>query len=316
MTSDDHKGTHAHYDIAIVGGGPAGLSAAIWSARYLHSVVVVDSGDPRNWETHGVNGYLGLDAIRPPELRERGRETCRGLGVDLVDAIAIRVDKYDDERCEICLAGGGKISARRLLLAIGVRDVWPDIPGLEHAYGANAHVCPDCDGYDTRDKKAVVIGNALNLTTWTRDIIICTNGIEPEFDEPEYAEKLDALNIPVLVQPITRVCCEEGRIVCLLLEDGMQLDCDKVFFTIGQYPADDLAVQIGCDRDDEGHVITDAHGQTSVQHVYAAGDLAPGPQLAIKAAAEGATAALAMHKSLVPEERKLAPVAPLATKSP
>ena len=323
MTSDDHIETRAHYDIAIVGGGPAGLSAAIWSARYLHSVAVIDSGDPRNWETHGVNGYLGLDAIRPPELRERGRETCRALGVELVDAIALRVDKHDDERFEIRLAGGGKISARRLLLAIGVRDVWPDIPGLQHAYGANAHVCPDCDGYDTRDKKVVVIGNgrravgmALNLTTWTRDIIICTNGVEPDFDEPEYAEKLDALNIPVLVQAITRVCCEEGRIVCLLLEDGMQLDCDKVFFTIGQYPADDLGVQIGCDRDDEGHVIVDAHGQTSVRHVYAAGDLAPGPQLAIKAAAEGATAALAMHKSLVPEERKLAPSAPLITRLP
>jgi thioredoxin reductase len=323
MTSDDHNNTRGHYDIAIVGGGPAGLSAAIWSARYLHSVVVVDSGDPRNWETRGVNGYLGLDAIRPPELRERGRETCRELGVDLVDAIALRVDKYDDEHFEICLAGGGKINSRRLLLAIGVRDVWPDIPGLEHAYGANAHVCPDCDGYDTRDKKVVVIGNgrravgmALNLTTWTREIIICTNGVEPEFDEPEYAEKLDALNIPVLMQPITRVCCEEGRIVCLLLEGSMQLDCDKVFFTIGQYPADDLGAQIGCDRDDEGHVIVDAHGHTSVRHVYAAGDLAPGPQLAIKAAAEGATAALAMHKSLVPEERKLAPLVPLATRSP
>jgi thioredoxin reductase len=201
-----------------------------------------------------------------------------------------------------------------LLLAIGIRDVWPDIPGLEHVYGANAHVCPDCDGYESRDKKVVVIGHgrravgmALNLTTWTRDIIICTNGRPPELDEPEYCEKLDALNIPVLTQPITQVCYEDRRIHCLKLGDGMQLDTDKVFFTIGQYPADDLAVQLGCERDDEGHVVIDAHGHTSELNVFAAGDITPGPQLAIAAAAEGATAALSMHKSLVPEERKLAP---------
>lgn len=310
MAMNDDK----QFDIAIVGGGPAGLSAAIWSARYLHSVALVDSGDPRNWETRGIYGYLGLEGIRPPQLRERGRETCRELGVRLIDTIVLRAEQRGDDDFELCLEGGGKVASRRLLLAIGVRDVWPDVPGLDHAYGANAHVCPDCDGYGARDKKVVVIGHgrraigmALNLSTWTKDIIICTNGREPEMDEPEYHEKLDALNIPVLTEEIVRVCCEGSHITCLMLEGGMQLDADKVFFTIGQYPADDLAVQLGCERDDEGHVVVDAHGQTSVQNVYAAGDLVPGSQLAITAAAEGATAAMAMHKSLVPEGRKLTP---------
>src|SRR5581483_358298 len=147
------------FEVGIVGGGPAGLSAAIWCARYLHSVVVIDSGDPRNWETLGVNGYLGLDAICPPELRARGRETCRSLGVELVDAVVLRVERRGDEEFTIALEGGERIVAGRLLLAIGIRDVWPEIPGLDRAYGANAHVCPDCDGYDTRGKKVVVIGN-------------------------------------------------------------------------------------------------------------------------------------------------------------
>ena len=302
------------YDIGIVGGGPAGLSAAIWSARYLHSVVLVDSGDPRNWETRGINGFLGLEGIRPADLRASGRDACRSLGVDLVDAIVLHAEQRGEEDFVLSLEGGQRIRSRRLLLAIGIRDVWPSIPGLSRVYGANAHVCPDCDGYDTRGKKVVVIGNgrravgmALNLTTWTDDIIICTNGRPPEMDEPEYFEKLDALNIPVLAEPITKVCCEGHRITCLMLEGGMQLDADKVFFTIGQYPADDLGVQIGCERDDEGRIVIDRHGHTSVQNVYAAGDVTPGPQLAIKAAAEGAVAALAMHKSLVPEERKLTP---------
>jgi len=309
-----------HYEIGIIGGGPAGLSAAVWCARYLHSVAVIDSGDPRNWETRGVNGYLGREAVCPPELRADGRESCRKLGVELIDANVLRVDQTDDEAFSIALEGGDRVVVQRVLLAIGIRDVWPDIPGLDRAYGANAHVCPDCDGFDARNKKVVVIGNgrravgmALNLTTWTNDIIISTNGRPPDMDEPEYWEKLDALNIPVISEPITRVCCEGNRIHCLMLESGMQLDTDKIFFTIGQYPADDLGVQLGCERTDEGRVVIDAHGHTSVPNVFAAGDIAPGPQLAIKAAAEGAIAALAMHKSLVPEERKLTPLAQATT---
>lgn len=302
------------HDIAILGGGPAGLSAAVWSARYLHSTVLVDSGDPRNWETVGIHGYLGLPSVRPPDLRRRGRESCRELGVDMVDAIVLCVTKIESERFEVALEGGDKIEARRVLLAIGIRDVWPDIPGLDHVYGRNAHVCPDCDGFESRDKKVVVIGHgrkavgmALNLTTWTRDVIICTNGRPAEMNDPEYCQKLDVLNIPVLTDPVVRVCSDGSSIECLELANGMHLDAEKIFFTLAQYPADDLAVQLGCARDDEGNVIVDAHHHTSVENVYAAGDLTPGPQLAIAAAAGGAIAALAMHKSLVPEGRKLTP---------
>jgi len=119
---------------------------------------------------------------------------------------------------------------------------------------------------------------------------------------------LDALNIPVLTDPITRVTTDSRHIHCVALENGMQLDAEKIFFTIGQYPADDLGVQLGCERDDEGRIVIDGRGHTSVLNVYAAGDITPGPQLAIAAAAEGATAALAIHKSLVPEERRLTPL--------
>jgi len=226
----------------------------------------------------------------------------------------LRVERKDDENFLTCFEGGGRVTSRRVLLAIGIRDVWPEIPGLERAYGVSAHVCPDCDGYDARDKKVVVIGHgrravgmALNLTTWTKDIIICTNGRPPELDEPEYCEKLDALNIPVLTEPITRVTLDDRGIHCLSLGNGMQLDADKIFFTIGQYPADDLGVQLGCERDVEGRIVVDRHGNTSVKNVFAAGDITPGPQLAITAAAEGATAALAIHKSLIPEDRRLMP---------
>jgi len=304
-----------HVEIAIVGGGPAGLSAAIWSARHMHSVAVLDSGEPRNQETLEVKGYLGLDGVAPRELRARGRESCRALGVDLIDGRVLRVEQRGEEDFLLCLEGGGRISCCRLLLAIGLRDVWPEVPGVADVYGANAHVCPDCDGYDSRGKKVVVIGTgrravgmALNLTTWTRDIIICTNGRPADMDEPEYCQKLDALNIPVITETISRVCDEGDRIHCIMFENGMQLDANKVFFAIGQYPADDLGAQLGCEGDDEGHLVVDDHGLTTVSNVYAAGDVTPGPQLAIKAAAQGATAALGIHRSLVPEERRLTPL--------
>ncbi|HEY6220317.1 MAG TPA: NAD(P)/FAD-dependent oxidoreductase [Gemmatimonadaceae bacterium] len=304
------------YDVAIVGGGPAGLSAAVWSARYLHRTVAIDSGDPRNWETRGVNGYLGLPKITPAELRGRGRDECRKYGVTLLDTTVVAIDMNADDEFIVSMTAGDKLVARRLLLAYGLRDVWPDIPGLNHVYGANAHVCPDCDGYEARGKKVVVIGAgrravgmALNLTTWTDRIIICTNGKPPELTD-EYCAKLDALNIPVLEEPVRRVCYVGSSISCLELENGMQLDADKIFFSLAQYPSDDLGAQLGCERDDGGHIVVDEHLRTSVPNVYAAGDLIPGAQLAIAAAADGAIAALAMHKSLVPEERALQPLTP------
>jgi thioredoxin reductase len=298
-----------------VGGGPAGLCASLFLARYLHSVVVIDSGDPRNWETRGINGFLGRPGIRPAELRASGRDEARKHGVSLVDDCVERAELNGAETFALSLRSGATVRARRILLAIGLKDVWPDIPGLQRVYGETAHVCPDCDGYEVVDKKTVVIGTgrkavgmALNLSTWTRDIIICTNGHPPALDEKEYCDKLDALNIPVLTQRVLCVREKRGQLRSLELEDGMELDAERIFFAIGQYPADDLGAQLGCRRDSGGHIVVDEHYHTSVPNVYAAGDIVPGAQLAIAAAADGAIAALAIHKTLVPAERKLEPI--------
>jgi thioredoxin reductase len=300
------------FDVAIVGGGPAGLSASVWLSRYLHRVLLVDSGDPRSWETRGINGFLGRPGVRPAELRGLGREEARSHGVELLDAMCETVEKRDPDIFELVLATGETRQARRLLLAIGLKDVWPDIPGLDRVYGANAHVCPDCDGRDCVGKKVVVIGKgrkavgmALDLTTWTREIIICTNGEPADFDLAEYCEKLDALNIPVIQAPIIRVSHSGVRVHSLEFEDGMALDTDKIFLAVAQYPADDLGAQLGCERDAGGHILVDDAYRTSVTNCFAAGDIVPGAQLAIAAAGGGAIAALAIHKSLVPDERKL-----------
>jgi len=319
----ENPSDRASFDIGIVGGGPAGLSAALWSARYGHSVVLIDSGDPRNWESRGISGFLGMPGIRPAELRGKGREELKSYGVSLIDAVVLRVARLADDVVAhadfresgfvFSIEGGFNVQTRRVLLAIGMRDVWPDIPGLAHVYGANAHVCPDCDGYEASDKRVVVVGHgqravtmALALTTWTSKITIITNGSDADMDDAELQDKLAFNRIAVRTDAILRLAHVGDEIACLHLANGEALDIDKLFFTIAQYPADDLGEQLACERDRGGHIIVSEHYATSASDVFAAGDITPGPQLAIRAAAAGAVAAMAMHKSLVPDRRKLA----------
>jgi thioredoxin reductase len=317
------------YDVAIIGGGPAGLSAAIWLGRYRHRVVLFDSGDPRNWETRGIHGYLGLPAVIPMDLRARGREEARRFGAELVDAHVERATRLGEEEfsleihpLEVTKATPREletrnvpaaqcITARRLLLAFGIKDVWPDVPGLDRCYGETVHHCPDCDGYEAMGTRIAVIasgrsavGMAFALSTWSDTISICTNGVPARIAE-EHAAKLRALDIPVYTERITKILDEGGVVRALLLADGREVPCERIFFSIGHRPADDLAVQLGCARDDEGMIEVDYAFHTSVRNVFAAGDIVPGPHLGIVAAAHGAIAAVAIHKSLLPEGRRL-----------
>ena len=152
------------------------------------------------------------------------------------------------------------------------------------------------------------MGLALALATWTRELVICTNGHDPELTDALLAQ-LDALNIPVLT---TRVRCalhKDRALQALELEDGMSLDCERLFFSIGRYAADDLAQRLGCERNEEGSITIDEHHHTSVENVYAAGDLVPGTQIALAAAAGGARAAIAIHHSLLAPEFRITPPA-------
>ena len=299
------------FDVAIVGGGPAGLSCGLWLGRYLRDTVLIDAGDPRNWETTGVNGFLGLPKVKPAELRERGRAELRHYDVELIDGQVQRVGHGPDEAFILELEGGSLVRARRMVLAIGMVDLWPDCPGLEHCYGRSAHHCPDCDGYETRGQQTVVVGHgrkaaalALALSNWTDQIIICTNGNDAHLEQ-QMCDKLKALNIPIVETKIKMAHSVERYLKYLELTDGMQIDAEKLFFAVDHLPADDLGKQLGCDRDEEGLIIVDSTMRTSVEHVFAAGDITPGPQMVVRAAADGAVAAAAVHRSLLPESRRV-----------
>ena len=216
-----------------------------------------------------------------------------------------------DLAIELDLADGRALAAKRLLLAIGIKDVWPEIPGLAACYGESVHVCPDCDGYEAKGKKTVVIGTgrravgtALALANWTDEIIICTNCASQDLTE-DMLEQLQELNIPVLCERVQSVGSMDSDVSSIQLDGGMQLDCERIFFSLGQHPADDLGAQLKCKRDDAGLIVVDDGQRTSVENVYAAGDITPGPQLAIAAAAAGAVAAIVIHKSLLPDELRM-----------
>ncbi|MFU8803901.1 MAG: NAD(P)/FAD-dependent oxidoreductase [Bradymonadaceae bacterium] len=292
------------FDVAVIGGGPAGLTATMWLGRYLREVVLIDAGDPRNWQTKGVHGVLGHQSIRPAKLRRRGRRQCREHGASLVDGHVEAIHRLEPDEFEICIEKGPRLRARRVLITTGVKDRWPDIPNLERCYGTSVHTCPHCDGFESRGTRTVVIGweakaaeVALALLTWTRQVIICTHGHAPNFGE-ELGEKIRAREIPVIDAPITVLEERHRHLQGIDFEGGGVLECEHLFIAMGQVAVDDLGTQLECERDEIGRILIDDTHHTSSPHVYAAGDITPGLQLVTLAAAEGLNAARAIHHSL------------------
>lgn len=301
---------HLEVDVAIVGGGPAGLSAGIWLGRFLHDVVVVDSGDPRNWETQEIHGYLGCSRVRPERIRHRGRRACRHYGTRLVDDHIDRAIHHGREHFELITTSGHRIQARRVLLATGIRDYWPDIPGLQRCYGTTVHTCPNCDGFESRRQRTAVIGSnpkavdvALALLTWTDHVLICTHGDEPNFSEAQFT--LDDVGIEVITEPIEFFEEQDRYLNSIHFTHGRTEPCEHLFLALGQHARDDVGAQLGCERDERGFICVDPHHHTSVYNVFAAGDLTPGAQMAIRAASGGTEAAVSIHHSLIPPHRRV-----------
>ncbi|MBV9069565.1 MAG: NAD(P)/FAD-dependent oxidoreductase [Acidobacteria bacterium] len=300
--------SQATYDVIIIGGGPAGLTCAIFLGRYRRRILVCDSGKGRNYASHAIHGFLGQHNIHPQELRRRGRAEAEAAGVEFCDCTATNVERVGDI-FEVTTSSG-KWTARRVVLAYGVRDLIPDVPQITDYYGGSIFHCPDCDGYEVTGKRVGVIGwgkrvvgFALKLLQWSDELTIFVHGNERDFS-PEHTSKLLAEGIAIKDEKILSLLGDNGLVRAAVLETGEQVPLDAMFFTVGVEPTCDLAGQLGCEKvEGTPCLLVDDYKQTTVEGVYAAGDLVPGSQLAVTSAADGAIAAIAINKSLLPPAR-------------
>lgn len=290
------------YDTVIVGGGPAGLSAALVLGRCRRRVVVCDAGSPRNGRSRELHGFLTRDGIPPTDLLRLGRDELRPYGIDLREAEVTDI-RASGDGFEVSLAGGTRLQSRTVLIASGVRDELPDIAGLHECFGITVHHCPYCDGWEERERALVVIGRraraaalALALKTWSDRVTLCSNG--PAQLAAAERTRLARQRIDVHETRVARIEHDQGRVRRVVFATGHPLACDAIFLAAPQRPCSDLPARLGCVVTRHGLVKADHLARTGVPGVYVAGDASRDVQFAIVAAAEGAKAAVAINKAL------------------
>jgi thioredoxin reductase (NADPH) len=294
-------------DCLIIGGGPAGLTAAIYLARYRRRFMVVDAGESRTAWIPLSHNHAGFpDGVTGPDLLKRMHAQAERYGAEIRRGSVDRLDRDDDGGFTATLADGGALSARTVLIATGVIDEEPKLPDLYHAVqrGLIRH-CPICDAFEVIDQKVAVIGHgsaavseALFLRHYTADLTLLTLGEPMGLDEAEQQLLIEA-GIKVVEDPVEAVECHSDRITRLTVRGGVVHAFDTLYSALGTLSRATQAGQIGCDMEPDGRLIVDNRQQTSVPGVWAAGDIVRGLNQISVAMGQAAIAATAIHRVLM-----------------
>jgi thioredoxin reductase len=297
-----HSGGMSEYDVVVVGGGAAGLSAALVLTRARRRVAVVDSGSPRNAPAAHMQGFLSRDGMPPRDLIAAGRAEVAAYGGTLIDDQVLGIDPGFQVR----LASASSLTARRVLVATGLRDELPDVPGVRERWGRDLLHCPYCHGYEVRDQPLGVLGgndeavqHALLVRQWSADVTFFPHTTELDADQREL---LAARGVRVVDGTVARLVVGDDRLQGVELVGGEIVPRTAVFVRPRMVANSALLAGLGCELDENGWVVHDPTGRTTVPGVWVAGNAGDPRAQVITAAGEGSAAAIALNADLIDED--------------
>jgi thioredoxin reductase len=298
------------YDVVIIGGGAAGLSAALVLSRARRSVLVIDAGSPRNAPAAHMYGFLSRDGLAPGELLAAGRDEVKHYGGEILRGSATDLVPDGGAGFWVLLEGGRRISARRLLVTTGLRDELPDIPGLRERWARDVLHCPYCHGHEVADRQLGVLGGAAGsvryaqiVRQWTHDLVYFT---PPDTLTSTERSQLVARAIGIVEGTVDHLVIQDDRLHGVRMDDGSLVPRDALFVPPRFVPNNPLLVGLGSAVDADGWVRVDLTGRTSVPGVWAAGNVVDPRAQVITAAGAGSAAAIALNADLVEDDVRTA----------
>ncbi|MDP5275639.1 NAD(P)/FAD-dependent oxidoreductase [Chengkuizengella axinellae] len=296
------------FDCAIIGAGPAGLSASLVLGRSRRKIALFDNGTNRNQVTQESHGFLTRDGIKPEEFREIGLKELKNYpSVQYHAKTVTNITKQSSGVFTISTLDNQKYSAEKVVLAAGIQEIFPKVPNIKQYYGKSLFSCPYCDGWELRDQPLIIICDNEDyvmhmgklIYNWTKDLVIATNGLELS---SSIMNDLRRKNISVMTEPIKKLCGEDGYLNKVEFASGYEIQRTRGFIVPSFFRPNQFAEHLHCEVQNNGVIETDESGRTSQKNVYSAGETsALGPSSLMIAAGEGNKTAVAVNMDLINE---------------